>query len=211
MGKSAVLAGFLSAFMPGAGQAYIGYYASGFINIAVVAALISMLNSNAVRGLEPFFGLFLAFFWIFNIIDSVRKAKLYNLHQIGAAETPAPTDSPLFGGVALVILGLILTLAITFDLDMYWLEDVWPLFVLALGIYLLWRYQRTRRELESRPPRVFTSTLVPPPSASSPQPSRSPAPGTGGSSFGEESGRSGVSSSGAGSDAAEGAGEDLPR
>jgi hypothetical protein len=146
--KSPALAGFLS-MLPGLGQAYVGYYVSGFINIAVIGALVSLLESKQVRGAEPFLGMFLAFFWVFNIIDAVRKAKLYNLSAVGETELSVPTDSPLLGGIALVVIGLILTLTVTFDLDMYWLEDVWPLFLLGLGLYLLWRYQTARRQLEN--------------------------------------------------------------
>ncbi|MCA9728367.1 MAG: hypothetical protein R3E12_19140 [Candidatus Eisenbacteria bacterium] len=146
--KSPALAGFLS-MLPGAGQAYVGYYLSGFINIAVVGGIISLLSSNSVRGVEPLFGLFLTFFWIFNIIDAVRKAKLYNLHAYGEREAPVPTDSPLLGGIALVVIGTILTLSITLNLDLDWLEEVWPLFVLGLGVYLLWKYRQTRRDLEN--------------------------------------------------------------
>lgn len=158
--KSPALAGFLS-MLPGLGQAYVGYYTSGFINIAVVGAIISLLSSNNVRGAEPFLGLFLSFFWVFNIIDAVRKAKLYNLFAVGEAESPVPTDSPLLGGVALVVIGLLLTLTVTFDVDLVWLEDVWPLFLLALGLYLLWRYRVARKQLENE--RAPALRMPPPP------------------------------------------------
>ncbi len=158
--KSQLLAGFLS-MLPGLGQAYVGYYVSGFINIAVVGALISLLSSNDVRGAEPFLGLFLSFFWFFNVIDAVRKAKLYNLSAIGETASPVPTDSPLLGGVALVVIGILLTLTVTFDIDLDWLEDVWPLFLLALGFYLLWKYQRARKELKQGS--SFSLHVPPPP------------------------------------------------
>ena len=158
--KSPALAGFLS-MLPGLGQAYVGYYVSGFINIMVVGAIISLLGSNNVRGAEPFLGLFLAFFWVFNIIDAVRTAKLYNLFAVGEAESPVPTDSPLLGGIALVVIGLLLTLTVTFDIDLDWLENVWPLFLLALGLYLLWRYRVARKQLENE--RTPSLRMPPPP------------------------------------------------
>jgi Domain of unknown function (DUF5668) len=145
--KSPALAGILSA-LPGLGQAYVGYYLAGFTNIMVVGALIAMMNSRMVRGLEPFFGLFLAFFWIFNILDAARRARLYNLHQLGEQSQSMPTDSPLIGGIILSVLGLFLTLEITFDMDLDFLEDYWPLFLLGLGVYMIVKYRRTKRELE---------------------------------------------------------------
>ena len=146
MRKSPSLAGFLS-LLPGAGQVYVGYYASGFINILVVAGLIAILAANLLQGWEPFFGLFLAYFWVFNIIDSVRRARIYN--EVAAGETleKLPTDSPLLGGILLLILGVILTLEITLGISMEILSDVWPLAILAGGIYLIVKYARTRKEI----------------------------------------------------------------
>jgi hypothetical protein len=145
--KSPTLAGFLS-LMPGLGQIYVGYYMNGFVTIAIVAATISVLSADVSEDLAPFLGLFLSFFWIFNIIDAVRRAKLYNQHAVGEETPTLPTDSPLVGGVILLIVGVLLTLGITFDLDMSFVETLWPLAVLGLGIHLLWRYYRTRDKLD---------------------------------------------------------------
>ncbi len=149
MRKSPTLAGILS-LLPGLGQAYVGYYKSGFITVLITAAVITLIDKYEGGGAEPFFGLFLSFFWIFNIIDAVRKAKLYNQHLAGQERIEAPTDSPLAAGIILLILGLFLTLTITMGLDMDFVEDYWPLALLAGGVYLLWKYIRTRRELISR-------------------------------------------------------------
>jgi hypothetical protein len=149
MRKSPTLAGFLS-MLPGLGQAYIGYYKSGFIMLMIFAGTITLLNRHEDGGAAPFFGLFLAFFWIFNIIDAVRKAKLYNRHVAGVETIAAPTDSPLAGGIILLIAGLLLTLSITFDIDLEFLDHLWPLALLGGGIYLLWRYARTRNEMMAR-------------------------------------------------------------
>jgi TM2 domain-containing membrane protein YozV len=151
MKKSPFLAGLLST-MPGLGQVYVGYYVSGFVNVLVVAGIIGVLATGGGpgRGFEPFLGLFLAFFWLFNIVDAVRKANLYNLHQLGEREERLPTDSPLIGGAVLLIAGVLLTLHFTLGLEMAWLQQVWPLALLLAGGYLIWKYQRTKRELRGR-------------------------------------------------------------
>ena len=149
VGKSPALAGWFS-LLPGLGQIYVGYYRNGFIHLLVVAGLITVLDSG-IGAATPFLGLFLAFFWMFNIFDAVRKARIYNrCIEGGAGEPDLPTDSPLVGGVVLVILGLYMTLAITFDFDLSFLESIWPLAVLGLGVYMLWRYWKTKNELEGR-------------------------------------------------------------
>lgn len=160
--KSPVLAGFLS-FLPGAGQVYVGHYVAGFTNVLVIASLITLLDSSAVHRAEPFFGLLLTFFWIFNILDAARRARLYNLYATGGTEERVPTDSPLVGGVLLAILGLVLTLTITFDVDLDWLGNVWPLAVLGAGIYLIFRYRRAKEQLE-REAMHAPSRPAPPPS-----------------------------------------------
>jgi hypothetical protein len=144
--KSPFLAGLLSV-LPGAGQVYVGYYASGFINILVVCGLITLLARKAMVHWEPFLGTFLSFFWIFNIIDAVRRARLYNEYLAGERPERLPTDSPLIAGVLLLVLGLLLTLEITFGISLDAVEMLWPLAVLAGGIYLVWKYVRTRRGL----------------------------------------------------------------
>lgn len=156
MKKSPALAGFLS-MLPGLGQAYVGYYTQGFIFILIFGACIAAMDH--ARGIEALLGPFIAFWWFFNIIDAVRKAKLYNAHQMGAAEAKLPTDSPLVGGIILLVIGVILTAHITFDIDMEWLENVWPLGLIAGGLYLVWKYQRAKQELRSPSP----YGVVPPP------------------------------------------------
>jgi hypothetical protein len=144
--KSPGLAAVFS-IIPGIGQVYIGYYTAGFINFLVVAGTIAVLSSTGdPEGLAPFLGCFLSFFWIFNMIDAWRKAKLYNQYMIGEFEEKLPTDSPLFGGVALLILGLLLTLEITFDVDVEIFENIWPIGVIAAGAFMIWRYVRARGE-----------------------------------------------------------------
>jgi TM2 domain-containing membrane protein YozV len=149
VGKSPALAGLLSGIIPGSGQVYVGYYVTGFIYILAFAGIISVLSSNAGRGGEPFFGIFLGFFYVFNIVDAARRAKQYNRLYRGEAEEKLPTDSPLIGGIVLVAIGLILTLEITLDMDLDFLSNIWPLAILVTGLYLLWKFKRTKDELRS--------------------------------------------------------------
>jgi hypothetical protein len=146
MRKSPTLAALLS-LMPGLGQVYVGYYLAGFINIVVVALIINVVAHMHGPGPQAFLGLFLAFFWLFNILDAGRRASLYNRHLAGAREEALPTDSPLMGGVILLIVGLLLTLAITFDVRLQFLETIWPLGLVAAAIYLLVKYWRTRARM----------------------------------------------------------------
>jgi hypothetical protein len=144
--KSPGLAATLS-LMPGMGQIYVGYYTAGFINLMIVASIITVLNSSMAGNMEPFFGLFLAFFWVFNMFDAAKRARLFNEYQLGKEEAKIPTDSPLVGGLILLTLGLILTLTVTFDFDLEFLEPIWPLAIVAIGAYMIFKYRKTKQDM----------------------------------------------------------------
>ncbi len=144
--KSVALASILS-LMPGLGQVYVGYYQLGFIYILIVTGLITILANDA----GPFtalFGLSLAFFWLYNIVDAGRRAALYNAALSGGVQGGAPEfQVPMnrgsrVGGIFLVIVGGLFLLNTRFGFDMYWIEDWWPLGLILLGV---WLFARDRR------------------------------------------------------------------
>ena len=146
--KSPALATWLSC-MPGLGQVYVGYYQQGFINIVVVASSITVLASNMINGLEPFMGVFLAFFWIFNMIDANRRAQHYNNVKAGGGGEEVPdgfklpgTGGSLFGGVVLVVFGVLFILDLNFGISLAWLQDWWPLALVAFGINLIYKARK---------------------------------------------------------------------
>lgn len=168
--KSPFLAGFLSMF-PGLGQVYVGYYIHGFVVMLIFASTIAVASTGSAPGLEPLLGIFLAFFWFFNIIDASRKAGAYNRSAMGEKDTVVLTDSPLVGGSILLGLGILLTLRVTFDIDFEFLENIWPLGLVLGGGYLIWRYRRTQRELQShRPNDAWMAPPPPPPPPAPPSP-----------------------------------------
>jgi len=143
--KSVPLACILSA-LPGLGQIYLGYYKLGFIHVLVVGTTISMLANGLITGLAPLFGIFLAFFWLYNIVDAGRRAAFYNLALAGldGVEMPEEMKLPklggsLFGGVVLMAVGFMLLSNTAFDYSLDWLEDWWPVAPILLGAYLFAR------------------------------------------------------------------------
>ncbi len=144
--KVPFLAGFLSGILPGLGQIYVGYYQVGMVLAATFAGVITLLSSGEIDGLEPFFGIMLGFVWLYGIIDGARRAQAVNLALDGYGEDPLPSNLTLpavggsrTGGIILVVLGVILVLRTGFDLRLDWLEDWWPLLLVGLGAWLLYR------------------------------------------------------------------------
>ena len=153
--KSPALAMVLS-LMPGLGQIYLGYYQNGFINILVVAGIISTLVRGVPFYLQPLLGVFLAFFWLYNLVDAGRRASLYNQTLAGLGPTEMPPDvlsypgkGSLAGGVALIGIGLLFFAHTRFGIPLDWLEQWWPIGLVLAGAYLLYLSIRDRTKQAS--------------------------------------------------------------
>jgi len=148
--KNVALATLLS-LMPGLGHIYLGYYQLGFVHMFVFASLVTILSKGA-GGLEPLFGLSMAFFILYNIVDGGRRASLYNQAlDAGAAgalpEIVIPRNrGSTLGGVALMTLGVLMLLHTKFEMDMYWLEEWWPLLPILVGAYLFQKDRSSRKD-----------------------------------------------------------------
>ena len=141
--KSPVLATLLS-IMPGLGQVYVGYYQRGFIHAIVAAILITLLASGQLTSLIPLMGVFLGFFWLYNLIDAGRRATLYNMVLAGGEDIELPQDfkmpgigGSIAGGLALLAIGLLFLLHTRFGMSLAWMEEWWPLALMGFGAYLL--------------------------------------------------------------------------
>ena len=142
--KKPFLASVLSV-VPGLGQVYVGYYRQGFFNAITVALLISFLTLE-IEALIPLVGIFLGFFWLYNIVDAGRRASLYNQALAGGGdiELPDSFEAPslggsMAGGAALILIGLILLSHTAFGASLAWVEDWWPLALVGLGGWLLYK------------------------------------------------------------------------
>ncbi|MFB3909517.1 MAG: LiaI-LiaF-like domain-containing protein [Candidatus Eisenbacteria bacterium] len=149
--KVPFVAGLLSAILPGLGQVYVGYYRRGFFHVLVVGSTITLLSSN-VKGIEPLLGIFVAFFWIYNIIDAVRLANLYNDALMGIGPEDLRHELVLMGrhgsvggGIVLLVVGFLVLLNRVAGLSFEWLKDWWPIIPIGFGAWLLWQGLRDRR------------------------------------------------------------------
>ncbi|MFQ5737400.1 MAG: LiaI-LiaF-like domain-containing protein [Acidobacteriota bacterium] len=151
--KSPVLATVLS-LMPGLGQIYVGYYRQGFINILVVASLITLLSAEA-GALTPLLALFMAFYWLYNLVDAGRRAAFYNQALVGLDPLHLPEEmempssqGALLGGVVLLLLGLLFLGHNLLQIPLEWLEDWWPVVLIGIGGYLVYKARVEKRQSE---------------------------------------------------------------
>ena len=127
------------------GVIYVGYYGHGFVNIVVIASIITILVRETAHGLIPFFVIFMIFFWLYNIVDASRRATLYNqsLEGLGPGALPdigIPRNrGSLFWGAALILVGVFFLSNTAFGLSLEWLERWWPVALVITGVYLVYK------------------------------------------------------------------------
>jgi hypothetical protein len=137
--KNPSLAAFLAIF-PGMGAIYNGNFLKGITYILIFAVLI-VLTGNAQDPDAVVFGLMIAGFYIFQIIDSYNEAaKLNKAGSAAAGEAEGKEDLSLFSAVAVLIIGILFQL-VNFDLLTFrQVTRLWPLALIAFGIKIVFNY-----------------------------------------------------------------------
>jgi hypothetical protein len=157
-GPNPAVAGILAGFFPfGVGAVYCGQYAKGLAHLLIFFGLC--FGASNVEGIEWLFGIGIAFFYVWQIIDSVRTA-----HALQAG-LPAPdplglgeafssgerVDTAKIPMAAVVLIGLgILFLLQTVGVFEFSAGQVGPLFLILLGG---WLFAKRWGWLPSRTPR----------------------------------------------------------
>jgi hypothetical protein len=134
--KRSPAAAFWLSLVPGIGHVYIGQPAKGLVLIVSVASAIYL----AAEGPGAFMGLLIPFLWIFSMIDAHRSAVELN-HLLDSGQPPPdPSVGFRFGkwwGWALIAVGAVMMIDNYGWFDLDWIQDLWPIGIIALGIYIL--------------------------------------------------------------------------
>jgi hypothetical protein len=140
-GPNPAVAGILAGFFPfGVGAVYCSQYAKGLAHLIIFAMLIFACD-HAGRW-DFIFGLGIAFFYVYQIIDAVRTA-----HALQAGQAPPDpyglgqtfslgdrTESKNIPGVAIILIGLgVLFLLHTMNIFEFGLDRFWPLILIFFG------------------------------------------------------------------------------
>jgi TM2 domain-containing membrane protein YozV len=155
-GPNPAVAGILAGFFPfGVGAVYCGQYAKGLAHLLIFFGLVyGTSNSDS---LDWLFGIGIAFFYVWQIIDSVRTA-----HAVAAGQ-PAPdplglgqalgagekVDTSKIPTAAVVLIGLgVLFLLRNVGVFEFSLDRIGPMLCILLGIWLFakrWGWVRSNR------------------------------------------------------------------
>lgn len=147
-GPNPALAGILAGFFPfGVGSVYCGQYAKGLAHLVIFTLLVIGASSGSDTA-GTLFGLGIAFFYVYQIIDAVRTARALQMglpapdpfglaQTFGGGEKLNKTTVPT-GAVVLIIVGVFFLLRNTglFDFNFH---RVWPIFLIGLGGWLFAR------------------------------------------------------------------------
>jgi hypothetical protein len=145
--KNPRLAGLLSLF-PGLGNVYNGLYLRGLIEFLIVGSLMGLAD----KADSPFYVMTMFFFWAFSILDAYRQAVLINygytqdLGLFDQPQRPKAGQGGLVAGILLTVLGVIAFLEEFVEIDLRWLYDLWPLLLVAIGVWLVVASLRERRK-----------------------------------------------------------------
>jgi TM2 domain-containing membrane protein YozV len=134
---------FFLGLIPGVGAIYNGQYAKGLVHALIVGLMISILNSSAVRGMEPIFAILLMVWWFYMAMEAYHTARK---RQAGE---PVDEYSSLIdfrnhkgqvpvAGIALIVLGVLLLLHTLDFLNFEYMVRYWPALLIVAGVYLLW-------------------------------------------------------------------------
>jgi hypothetical protein len=151
-GPNPTVAGILSGFFPfGVGAVYTGQYAKGLTHLAIMVLLIAGANAgdnSHSEALGIICGFGIAFFYVYQIIDSVRSAKAIQMAQpvpdpFGLASTftggtKIETSRIPMGAIVLILVGLLFLLH-TMGLSEFGLDRYWPLILIVVGAWMFAR------------------------------------------------------------------------
>jgi Domain of unknown function (DUF5668) len=160
-GPNPTVAGILAGFFPfGVGAVYCGQYAKGLAHLVIFTLLVWGESVIDNAGVNTILGLGIAFFYVWQIIDSVRTAKAlqmgltppdpFGLAQAFGGAEPTPPGQPMqpaqateathasrvpTAAVVLIALGVLFLLQTAGVFEFGW-DRVWPFFLIALGIWM---------------------------------------------------------------------------
>ena len=142
-GPNPTVAGILGAIPLGLGAVYCGQYAKGLAHLGIFVAAIVALSSDMPWQADMVIGIFLGFFWVYQILDAVRTARAiqagepapdpFGLAQtFGTGEKFETTKVPAAAAI-LIGLGVLFLVNTVFDFS---LHRFWPIILIVLGVWL---------------------------------------------------------------------------
>jgi hypothetical protein len=128
------------------GHLYLGLYQRAAVLFGVWVLFISLAEHSH----GPFPGIAIPFWMVFSIIDASRQAKAINATgrpeaNILGSDEPVRVSGSLTAGILLILIGGFLLLNRFVTIDLSFLNDWWPLLLVAFGAWQVFRHYQSRR------------------------------------------------------------------
>ena len=128
-GPNPTVAGILGAIPLGLGAVYCGQYAKGLAHLGILLLAIVGLSSDLPWQADTVLGIFLGFFWVYQILDAVRTAKAIQANEpvpdpfglastFGTGEKFETTKVPAAAAI-LIGLGVLFLINTVFDFSLH--------------------------------------------------------------------------------------------
>ena len=132
--------------IPGMGHLYLGLYQRAAILFGIWVLFISLAGHSH----GPFPGIAIPFWMVFSIIDASRQAKAINATgrpeaNVLGSDEPVRVSGSLTAGVLLILIGGFLLLDRFVTIDLSFLNDWWPVLLVAFGAWQVFRHFQGRR------------------------------------------------------------------
>lgn len=144
LAKNSGAAGVLG-IIPGMGHLYLGLYQRAAILFGIWVLFISL----AARSHGPFPGIAIPFWMVFSIIDASRQAKAINMTgrpeaNVLGSDEPVRVSGSLTAGILLILIGGFLLLDRLVTIDLSFLNDWWPILLVAFGAWQVFRHYQAK-------------------------------------------------------------------
>lgn len=144
--------------IPGVGAMYNGQFLKAFVHVVIFGGLIAA--GEHAGPLDGLFGMLVAFFYVYMVLDAYKTAKARQLGQpvpdilgldrtfgiqesqessAAVSSVSSPNGSVPRGAVVLIALGVIFLMGNFGVFRMLHLEKFWPLLLIGLGLWIAYR------------------------------------------------------------------------
>jgi hypothetical protein len=156
---------FVLGLIPGVGAIYNGQYAKGLVHVVILGLIISIMSSGAAGGLEVLFGFMIPlwfFYMAFEAYHTARKrVRGEPLDEFSSIFPVRPNSSGFPAGpIVLILVGVLFLLNSLDIIRFYQLVRWWPLFLIALGVYMLVARLSAARATSAPAPDVRTEEAL---------------------------------------------------
>jgi TM2 domain-containing membrane protein YozV len=137
VGGSSPIAAFILAFIfPGLGAIYNRQYNKGLIHIAIFASIILGLSSDLDGGFKAMLGILLAGFIFYTAFEAMQTAQAKNRGEIPPDPLESWSKDRPIGAIILIGLGVLFLLDNFHIFDFIRIGRLWPLILIAAGLYM---------------------------------------------------------------------------